>query len=121
MTAPAQPCDRGSWNQMLSGGVVMRETHNGANDIANEDMILHNRRAIIWSVAVAVALFAKNPDQTYGTGPQGLLDVSGESVAFADGLPFETGSTPEQVTQDIEAAASKCVGNARTRRCEASG
>ena len=35
-------------------------------------------------------LFAlgRNPDGTYGTGPQGLLDVSGETVAFADGVPF---------------------------------
>ena len=68
-------------------------------------------------------LFAlgRNPDGTYGTGPQGLLDVSGETVAFADGAPFVTGTTPEQLMQDIRNVASECVGNARTRRCEGSG
>ena len=59
-----------------------------------------------------------NPDGTYGTGPQGLLDVNGETVAFADGRPFETGKTPDQLMQDIRDAASECVGNARTRQCE---
>mgnify|MGYP000547472584 CR=1 FL=1 len=27
-----------------------------------------------------------NPDGTYGSGPEGLLDIDGEAVAFADGL-----------------------------------
>lgn len=65
-------------------------------------------------------LFAlgRNPDETYGTGPQGLLDVSGETVAFADGVPFEPGTSLDQLMQDIRDVASECVGNARTRRCE---
>ena len=68
-------------------------------------------------------LFAlgRNPDGTYGTGPQGLLDVSGETVAFADGAPFEAQTSPEQLMQDIRDVASECVGDARTRRCEGSG
>ena len=61
-----------------------------------------------------------NPDGTYGTGPQGLLDVSGETVAFADGAPFETRTTPDQFMQDVRAVASECVGNARTRQREGS-
>ena len=33
-------------------------------------------------------LFAlgRNPDSTYGSGPEGLLDVGGEKVAYADGV-----------------------------------
>ncbi len=65
-------------------------------------------------------LFAlgRNPDGTFGTGPQGLLDVSGETVAFADGTPFEAQTSPEKFMQDIRDVASECVGNARTRQCE---
>ena len=65
-------------------------------------------------------LFAlgRNPDETYGTGPQGLLDVSGETVAFADGVPFEPMTSLDQLMKDIRDVASECVGNARTRRCE---
>ena len=65
-------------------------------------------------------LFAlgRNPDETYGTGPQGLLDVSGETVAFADGVPFEPRTSLDQLMKDIRDVASECVGNARTRRCE---
>ena len=49
----------------------------------------------------------RNPDGTYGTGPQGLLDVSGETVAFADGVPFEPGMSLDQLMQDIRDVASK--------------
>ena len=48
-------------------------------------------------------LFAlgRNPDGTYGSGPEGLLDVNGETVAFADGVPFEPSTSPNQLAQDI--------------------
>ena len=44
-------------------------------------------------------LFAlgRNPDGTYGSGPEGLLDVSGETVAFAEGVPFEPWTSPNQL------------------------
>ena len=54
-------------------------------------------------------LFAlgRNPDGTYGTGPQGLLDVSGEAVSFADGVPFEPRTSPDQLMEDIRDVLSK--------------
>ena len=58
-------------------------------------------------------LFAlgRNPDGTYGSGPEGLLDIGGETVAFADGVPFAEVS-PEQLIQDIRNATtdSKVTG-----------
>ena len=53
-------------------------------------------------------LFAlgRNPDGTYGSGPEGLLDVSGETVTFADGQAFGTGASPDQLIQDIRDAAA---------------
>ena len=35
-------------------------------------------------------LFAlgRNPDGTYGSGPDGLLNIDGEKVSYADGVPF---------------------------------
>ena len=52
-------------------------------------------------------LFAlgRNPDGTYGSGPEGLLDIGGETVAFADGVPFAEVS-PEQLIQDIRNATT---------------
>lgn len=48
-------------------------------------------------------LFAlgKNPDGTYGSGPEGLLDVDGDIVTFADGAPFGTEISPDELIQDI--------------------
>ena len=54
-------------------------------------------------------LFAlgRNPDGTYGTGRQGLLDVSGEAVSFADGVPFEPRTSPDQLMEYIRDLLSK--------------
>ena len=43
----------------------------------------------------------KNPDGTYGSGPEGLLRVDGEKVVYIDGVPFAAGISPEQFTRDI--------------------
>ena len=53
-------------------------------------------------------LFAlgRNPDDTYGTGPEGLLKVDGEQVTYADGVPFETEVSPDQFVQQIKDAAA---------------
>ena len=53
-------------------------------------------------------LFAlgKNPDGTYGSGPEGLLSVDGEKVAYADGVPFATEISPDRFVQQILDAAA---------------
>ena len=47
-------------------------------------------------------LFAlgRNPDGTYGSGPEGLLNVDGEKVVYADGVPFAVAISPEEFMQD---------------------
>ena len=47
-----------------------------------------------------------NPDGTYGSGPEGLLDVDSEKVAYIDGVPFATETSPEQLMEDIRDAVS---------------
>lgn len=51
-------------------------------------------------------LFAlgRNPDGTYGSGPEGLLKVDGEKVEFIDGVPFAAEVSPEQFLLDIDGA-----------------
>ena len=53
-------------------------------------------------------LFAlgRNPDGTYGSGPEGLLDVGGENVVYADGVPFAIEVSPERFVQQIKDAAA---------------
>ena len=48
-------------------------------------------------------LFAlgQNPDGTYGSGPEGLFNVDGEKVAYADGVAFATNVSPEQFVYDV--------------------
>ena len=50
-------------------------------------------------------LFAlgRNPDGTYGSGPEGLLKVDGEKVEYVDGVPFSVDVSPEQFLLDIAA------------------
>ena len=52
-------------------------------------------------------LFAlgRNPDGTYGSGPEGLLNVDGEKVAYIDGEPFASDTSSEQFVRDIRDAA----------------
>ena len=44
-----------------------------------------------------------NPDGTYGSGPEGLLNVDGEKVAYADGVAFATDVSPEQFMYHVTA------------------
>ena len=48
-------------------------------------------------------LFAlgRNPDGTYGAGPEGLLNVDGDKVTYADAVPFATDVSPEQFIHDV--------------------
>ena len=59
-------------------------------------------------------LFAlgRNPDGTYGSGPEGLLKVDGEKVAYNDDVPFADEMSPDEFMQDIRAAASASGTNA---------
>ena len=60
-------------------------------------------------------LFAsgENPDGTYGSGPDGLLNVDGESVVYADGVPFGTEVSPDRFVQQIRDAAADAAGSSR--------
>ena len=44
---------------------------------------------------------ARTPNGTYGSEPEGLLDVDGDIVTFADGAPFGTEISPDELMQDI--------------------
>ena len=57
-------------------------------------------------------LFAlgKNPDGTYGSGPEGLLNVDGERVLYADGVPFAAGVSPDRFVDAVTAAAGSGQG-----------
>ncbi|MAF53208.1 MAG: hypothetical protein CL694_09385 [Chloroflexi bacterium] len=48
-------------------------------------------------------LFAlgRNPDGTFGSGPEGLLDVGDAIVTYADGEPFAAQMSPDQLVEDI--------------------
>ena len=48
-------------------------------------------------------LFAlgRNPDGTYGSGPEGLLNVDGEEVAYADGVSFDDNVSSEQFIYSV--------------------
>ena len=56
----------------------------------------------------------RNPDGTYGTGPWGLLNIDGETVAYADGflLPFEM--APAQFMDEIRDAVSRIISHKGT-------
>jgi hypothetical protein len=53
-------------------------------------------------------LFAlgRNPDGTYGSGPDGLLKVDGETVVFADGAAFGAQVSPDELIRQIKDAAA---------------
>ena len=43
----------------------------------------------------------RNPDDTYGSGSEGLIYVDGETVAFADGVAFSTELTGEEFVEAV--------------------
>ena len=43
----------------------------------------------------------RNPDDTYGSGSEGLIYVDGETVAYADGVAFSTELTGEQFVEAV--------------------
>jgi hypothetical protein len=49
----------------------------------------------------------RNPDGTYGTGPWGLLNIDGETVAYADGMSFPFEMAPAQFMDEIRDAVSR--------------
>ncbi|MFQ5968382.1 MAG: hypothetical protein ACE5MI_12365 [Acidimicrobiia bacterium] len=47
----------------------------------------------------------QNPDGTYGSGPEGLLDVDGDRVTFADGIGFWTELTGAEFVEAVRQEA----------------
>ena len=50
-----------------------------------------------------VFALGRNPDGTYGSGPEGLLDLGGELVTYIDGLVFLDGMTRETLLAELGA------------------
>ena len=48
----------------------------------------------------------RNPDGTYGSGPDGLINVDGDLVAFSDGVQFGEGVETDAFVEQVMAAAS---------------
>ena len=46
----------------------------------------------------------RNPDDTYGSGSEGLIYVDGETVAYADGVAFSTELTGEEFVEAVRQA-----------------
>ena len=49
----------------------------------------------------------RNPDGTYGSGPAGLLNIDGATVAFVDGFRFPFEMAPAQFMDEIRDEASR--------------
>ena len=49
----------------------------------------------------------RNPDGPYGSGPEGLLDIDGATVAFADAFPFPFEIAPAQFMDEIRDEVSR--------------
>ena len=47
------------------------------------------------------------PDGTYGSGPEGLINVDGDVVAFSDWVQFGEGVEPDAFAEQVMAAASQ--------------
>ena len=43
----------------------------------------------------------RNPDGTYGSGSEGLIYVDGETIAYADGIPFSTKLAGKEFVQAV--------------------
>ncbi len=52
-------------------------------------------------------VLGRNPDGTYGTGPGGLLNIDGATVAFADGFLFPFEMAPAQSMDEIRDEVSR--------------
>ena len=54
-------------------------------------------------------LFAlgRNPDGTYGSGPEGLINVDGDLAAFSDGVQFGDGIESEAFVEQVALAAAR--------------
>ena len=52
-------------------------------------------------------LFAlgRNPDGTYGSGPEGLVNVDGDVMVYTDGQPFVDNVAPDQFVREIRGQA----------------
>jgi hypothetical protein len=52
-------------------------------------------------------LFAlgRNPDGTYGSGPEGLVDVDGDVVVFSEGVQLGEGVNPDLFVEQVAAAS----------------
>ena len=46
-------------------------------------------------------VLGRNPDGTYGSGNEGLLNVDGETVAYSDGVPFSTKLAGEEFIEAV--------------------
>ena len=49
----------------------------------------------------------RNPDGTYGSGPDGLINLDGDVVAFSDGVQLVEGVEPDAFVEQVMAAASQ--------------
>lgn len=54
-------------------------------------------------------LFAlgRNPDGTYGSGPEGLIKVDGDVALYTDGVQFGDGVEPREFVEQVALAASR--------------
>ena len=54
-----------------------------------------------------VFALGRNPDGTYGSGPEGLINVDGDVAAFSDGVQFGEGIEPDAFVEQVALAASR--------------
>ena len=59
-------------------------------------------------------ILRRNPDGTYGTGPAGLLNIDGATVAFADGYRFPFEMAPAQFMDEMRDAVSRIISHKGT-------
>ena len=115
------PADDEGGNPFTDYLVTIEDVLKADDSVANSDTLvlrmfghLSNRDAVVTPNVFLLPnpgdylLFAlgTNPDGTYGSGPEGLLDVGGETVEFSDGVPFAVQVSPDQLIRDIKDAAA---------------
>ncbi|MDP6453052.1 MAG: hypothetical protein QF898_07065 [SAR202 cluster bacterium] len=47
-----------------------------------------------------------NPDGTFGSGPEGLIDIESENAVYEDGIRFASGGTTAELLEQIKAQVS---------------